>query len=422
MTRPMKDSGIAWIGQIPKHWELALIGSLYKQRNTKVSDKQFEPLSVTMRGILHQLENAAKTNDGDNRKLVRNSDFVINSRSDRRGACGISRYEGSVSLINLVLVPQNNMHPGYYDWLFHTTAFADEFYKWGHGIVDDLWTTRWQDMKNITIPLPSLAEQQRIADYLDKKCAEIEELSQNIQKQIDTLEQYKRAVITETVTKGLNPSVPMKDSGIAWLGQIPQHWGIKRIKFCCELSPKFRNKLSLSTMVSFLPMECVKQGFLIIEKEAELQDVKSGYTYFGENDIIMAKVTPCFENGNIAIAKGLLNNIGFGSSELYVFRPHKINVPFLFYFLQNTIFKNQAQSVMYGTGGLKRVPSEFIKNYQFACPPKPEQQAIADYLDDKCSKIDAIIQDKQQQLKKLEEYKKALIFEYVTGKKEVPEA
>ncbi|WP_428054276.1 restriction endonuclease subunit S [Candidatus Avelusimicrobium stercoris] len=422
MSRPMKDSGIAWIGQVPEHWEQALIGSLYKLRNTKVSDKQFEPLSVTMRGILHQLENAAKTNDGDNRKLVKQGDFVINSRSDRRGACGISKYDGSVSLINLVLVPQNHMNPGYYNWLFHTSAFADEFYKWGHGIVDDLWTTRWQDMKNITIPLPSLQEQQRIADYLDKKCAEVEGLSSNIQKQIEALEQYKRAVITETVTKGLNPSVPMKDSGIPWVGQSPAHWGIKRIKFCCELSPKFHNKLSPNTLVSFLPMECVKQGFLVIEKEAELQDVKNGYTYFRENDIIMAKVTPCFENGNIAIAKGLLNNVGFGSSELYVFRPHKISVPFLFYFLQNTIFKNQAQSVMYGTGGLKRVPSEFIKNYQFACPPQSEQQAIAEYLDNKCSKIDTIIQDKQQQLEKLEQYKKAIIFEYVTGKKQVPEA
>ena len=422
MSRPMKDSGIAWIGQVPEHWEQALIGSLYKLRNTKVSDKQFEPLSVTMRGILHQLENAAKTNDGDNRKLVKQGDFVINSRSDRRGACGISKYDGSVSLINLVLVPQNHMNPGYYNWLFHTSAFADEFYKWGHGIVDDLWTTRWQDMKNITIPLPSLQEQQRIADYLDKKCAEVEGLSSNIQKQIEALEQYKRAVITETVTKGLNPSAPMKDSGIPWVGQSPAHWGIKRIKFCCELSPKFHNKLSPNTLVSFLPMECVKQGFLVIEKEAELQDVKNGYTYFRENDIIMAKVTPCFENGNIAIAKGLLNNVGFGSSELYVFRPHKISVPFLFYFLQNTIFKNQAQSVMYGTGGLKRVPSEFIKNYQFACPPQSEQQAIAEYLDNKCSKIDTIIQDKQQQLEKLEQYKKAIIFEYVTGKKQVPEA
>lgn len=421
MSRQMKDSGIPWIGQVPEHWEQALIGSLYKLRNTKVSDKQFEPLSVTMRGILHQLENAAKTNDGDNRKLVKQGDFVINSRSDRRGACGISKYDGSVSLINLVLVPQNHMNPGYYNWLFHTSAFADEFYKWGHGIVDDLWTTRWQDMKNITIPLPSLREQQRIAEYLDKKCAEIDTLSNSIQQQIDTLEQYKRAVITETVTKGLNPSVPMKDSGIPWIGQIPAHWGIKRIKFCCELSPKFHNKLSPNTLVSFLPMECVKQGFLVIEKEAELQDVKNGYTYFRENDIIMAKVTPCFENGNIAIAKGLLNNVGFGSSELYVFRPHKISVPFLFYFLQNTIFKNQAHSVMYGTGGLKRVPSEFIKNYQFACPPQSEQQAIAEYLDNKCSKIDTIIQDKQQQLEKLEQYKKAIIFEYVTGKKQVPE-
>lgn len=420
MPRTLKDSGIPWVGKIPADWEQALIGSLYKLRNTKVSDKQFSPLSVTMKGILPQLEHAAKTNDGDNRKLVCQGDFVINSRSDRRGSCGISDFTGSVSLINLVLIPQNNMNPGYYNWLFHTTAFADEFYKWGHGIVDDLWTTRWQDMKNIMLPLPTIAEQRKIADFLDKKCGEVDTLAHNIQQQIDTLEQYKRAIITETVTKGLNPSAPMKDSGIPWIGQIPKHWVVTKIKYCCILGPKYASHLSSQQNVSFAPMDCVKKGYLIYQ-EAELQHVKTGYTYFGENDIIMAKVTPCFENGNIAIAKKLLNHIGFGSSELYVFRATQMDTSFLFYFLQNTIFKNQAQSVMYGTGGLKRVPSDFIKNYKFALPPKLEQQAIASYLDDKCGKIDSLIKTKQEQLAKLEEYKKAIIFEYVTGKKPVPE-
>lgn len=196
----MKDSGIQWIGNVPAGWTINKIDSVYSLRNEKVSDKDYMPLSVTMKGIVPQLESAAKTNDGDNRKLVRKGDFAINSRSDRRGSCGISELDGSVSLINLVLKPRGEMNNRYYNWLFHTEKFADEFYKWGHGIVDDLWTTRWIDMRKISVPMPPLSEQKEIADYLDNKCAQIEELISAKQSQIETLESYKKSLIYEYVT------------------------------------------------------------------------------------------------------------------------------------------------------------------------------------------------------------------------------
>lgn len=196
----MKDSGIEWIGNVPAEWTINKIDSVYSLRNEKVSDKDYMPLSVTKKGIVPQLESAAKTNDGDNRKLVRKGDFAINSRSDRRGSCGISELDGSVSLINLVLKPRGEMNNRYYNWLFHTEKFADEFYKWGHGIVDDLWTTRWIDMRKISVPMPPLSEQKEIADYLDNKCAQIEELISAKQSQIETLESYKKSLIYEYVT------------------------------------------------------------------------------------------------------------------------------------------------------------------------------------------------------------------------------
>ena len=199
-SAPMKDSGIPWVGKTPEYWKVGRIGGLYELRNQKVSDKDFMPLSVTMKGILPQLETAAKTNDGDNRKLVRVGDFAINSRSDRRGSCGISDYDGSVSLINTILKPRNRMNAKYYNWLFHTPMFADEFYKWGHGIVDDLWTTNWSEMKRISIPLPPIDEQQEIADYLDNKCAEIEQIIADKKSQIETLDGYKKSLIYEYVT------------------------------------------------------------------------------------------------------------------------------------------------------------------------------------------------------------------------------
>lgn len=172
----MKNSKVTWFRSIPENWALTTISAIYNLRNEKVSDKDYPPLSVTMKGVVPQLESAAKTENGDNRKLAKKGDFVINSRSDRRGSCGISNYDGSVSLINTVITPKGKMHPGYYDWLFHTVAFADEFYKWGHGIVNDLWTTHWQEMKRIIIPVPPFETQVSIATYLNDQCAKIDTL------------------------------------------------------------------------------------------------------------------------------------------------------------------------------------------------------------------------------------------------------
>ena len=196
----LKNSGIEWAKQLPEHWEVSRIANVYKLRNQKVSDRDFEPLSVTMKGIFPQWENVAKSDAHDDRKLVRKGDFAINSRSDRRGSCGISDRDGSVSLINIVLQPLTNMNPNYYNWLFHTEAFADEFYKWGHGIVNDLWTTNWQDMKRILIPQPPIQEQKEIAEYLDKKCKEIDSVLEDKNKQLEILQSYKKSIIYEYVT------------------------------------------------------------------------------------------------------------------------------------------------------------------------------------------------------------------------------
>ena len=191
---------LGWIDQIPKHWGVARIASVYTVRNEKVSDKDYPPLSVTMKGIVPQLENAAKTKHGDDRKLIRKGDFVINSRSDRRGSCGISDFDGSCSLINTVLAPREEMNPRYYNWLFHTSSFADEFYKWGYGIVDDLWTTNWGAMRRIQIPMPPLDEQSEIAAYLDAKIPTIEQAIIDKLAQKETLKSYRASLIYEYVT------------------------------------------------------------------------------------------------------------------------------------------------------------------------------------------------------------------------------
>lgn len=412
--REMKDSGIAWVGEIPKKWEIGRIGGLYELRNQKVSDKDFIPLSVTMKGILPQLETAAKTNDGDNRKLVRKGDFAINSRSDRRGSCGISDYDGSVSLINTILKPRNQMNARYYNWLFHTPLFADEFYKWGHGIVDDLWTTNWGEMKKISIPAPLLNEQQRIAEFLDRECGKIDGLKADIQAQIDTLEQYKRSVITEAVTHGLNPSAPMKDSGIPWVGEIPAKWAVLPI-YCVYGERKRKNVFG--TEQNLLSLSYGK----VIRKDINtngglLPSNYNGYNIIEKNDIIIRPTD--LQNDRTSLRTGLVKEHGIITSAYIALKPkNRVSSKFYHYLLHSydvkKVFYNMGNGVRQGLNY-----GEFAKLMVYY-PPLDEQQEIADYLDNKCAEIERIIADKKLQIETLDGYKKSLIYEYVTGKKEV---
>lgn len=280
----MKDSGTVWLGMIPDTWKLSKISSIYELRTQKVSDKDYPPLSVTMNGIVPQLDSAAKTNAHDDRKLVKKGDFAINSRSDRRGSCGVSEYDGSVSLINIVMKPRDEMNPDYYNWLFHTVQFADEFYKWGHGIVDDLWTTNWQDMKHIDIPIPTLEEQKIIADYLNKTIPEIDALHRDIEKQIETLEEYKKSIITEAVTKGLDPYVEMKDSKIDLIGLIPKTWKTVKTKYVSSIS------IGLVTTMTANYVDNPDEGVPLIRN----------------GDIRTNKIKP---NGMVYLSKNLQNGI-----------------------------------------------------------------------------------------------------------------
>lgn len=195
-----RPTGLPWLPQIPAHWEQRKVGNLFRERVEKVADTDYAPLSVTKNGIVPQLENAAKTDAGDNRKRVCLGDFVINSRSDRKGSCGISNLSGSVSLVNIVLEPGDTLTSAYVHYLLRCHAFSEEFYRNGHGIVADLWTTRYREMKTIGLPVPSREEQAQIVRFLDKEVAQIDQLIAVKQQQIELLEERKSAIIDSELT------------------------------------------------------------------------------------------------------------------------------------------------------------------------------------------------------------------------------
>lgn len=419
----LKESNIEWLGKIPDNWKTIKFNALYDLRNEKVSDKDFPPLSVTKMGIVPQLSNAAKTNNGDNRKLVEIGDFAINSRSDRRGSCGISKYEGSVSLINTVLKPINReMNPRYYGWLFKTVEFADEFYKWGHGIVDDLWTTNWQDMKNITLVCPSKTEQNKIADFLDKKVSQIDDISKKIQQEITDLEEYRKSIITKAVTKGLNPNVPMKDSGIPWIGKMPENWKLERVKLITTslnkgISPNYiiakGTPIITQAMFSqgYLNFHNIKYGSDPFELNQKGQVKSEDILFATTGGGVLGKVffVDQIEKGYLASADVCIirtNNKVFSSKLLYYIFSINYN---LFNGLMATGSTNQIHLNMFQ-----------FKNMHIPVMPKTDQKKILKFIDQKASKINKLIDKKHKILDFLNQYKQSIIYEYVTGKKQVP--
>ena len=423
MERKYKDSGIEWIGKIPETWDVTKLSTLYTQRIEKVSDKDYPPLSVTMQGILPQLENAAKTNNGDDRKLVRVGDFAINSRSDRRGSCGISPYEGSVSLINTILKPRGEMNPNFYNWLFHTSPFADEFYKWGHGIVDDLWTTRWQEMKNIFVVNPSKDDQQLIADYLDKKCGEIDSLIALQEQMIEKLKAYKQSVITEAVTKGLNPNAKLVPSGIDWIGEIPEGWEINKLFNLCTIkgrvgwkglrSEEFKENsyAYLVTGQDFVSSDINWRNCYQIDKDRYDEDP---YIQLSNGDILVTKDGTI---GKIAKVSGM-DKPACLNSGIFVLKQRKevFFQNYLYWYLSSPLLLQYNTFINSGGTTIIHLYQNVFERFSMIVPPMEEQIAIATYLDEKCADIDHLTVLKQQKIESLKDYKKSVIYEAVTGK------
>lgn len=329
---------------------------------------------------------------------------------------GLAEERGIITSAYLTIRNRSNFCPKYLYYYLHSFDIAKGFYGMGAGVRQGL---NWDGVKWLKILAPLVPEQERIAAFLDAECAEIDAVLEKTRASIEEYKKLKQAVITQAVTKGIRGDRPMKDSGIEWIGEIPAEWTASKIKYCTEFAPSCNTShLSEDSLVTFTPMECIKNGYFE-NREAHFSALSSSYTQYQDGDIVFAKVTPCFENGNIAIMQGLSAGVGFGSSELFVIRPQSINTEFIFYYLQNDIFKQYACATMTGTGGLKRVSPTFVRNYSIFIPCNEEQLEIVRYLNEKCSGIEVLIAKKQQYLTEIENYKKSLIYEYVTGKKEV---
>lgn len=401
-----KDSGVEWIGEVPSHWDIKKVRSCFSERREKVSDKDFAPLSVTKAGILPQLDTAAKTDNSDNRKKVLKGDFVVNSRSDRKGSCGISEYDGSVSLINTVLTPFNIL-AGYVHYMFRSNNYIEEYYRHGRGIVADLWTTRYSETKNIAIPFPTISEQQAVVDYLKDKTLKIDQYVSARERERELLESLKQSEIANVVTKGLNSNVRMKDSGIPWIGMIPEHWELRRIKYI------FSEKKEKSTTGKEMPLSLSKDKGIIPFSEKKNKTMESA-SYVGckivtKGDIVFNR----FKARLFAIS----DYDGLVSSDYAVYCCNNTaSLKYIVKLLSTEMYREAFNRKASGIGdGFSRLYTEDLFAFYAIFPPLEEQQAIVDYIEAKLSKIDSFMVDLQAEIDYLKEFKQRLISDVVTG-------
>ncbi|MEG3071314.1 MAG: restriction endonuclease subunit S [Peptococcaceae bacterium] len=427
--RGYKETKLLWLANVPKHWDVKINKSIWVERKT-VNCINKPLLSVTIKkGVILQSELLTSSSKKDSSnldktkyKLIQPNDLVYNKMRMWQGAVGISEYRGIVSPAYIVLKPIRNINHRYYHYLLRTPGYVKESFRNSYGICDDQLSLRYEDFKCMHNIIPPKEEQDQIVRYLDSKLTKIDKFLINKKRLIELLKEQKQAIINQAVTKGLNPHAQMKPSGIEWLGDIPETMEIVRLKNLSKVNPTINlNKYSLDDRVVFLPMEKISENGHIDNSEfREIQDVKNGFTGFARNDVVVAKITPCFENGKGACLDSLKSDIGYGTTELIVLRPSNKILPKYLYFITRTdCFRILGEEVMTGSAGQKRVPVQFVSSFKLGVPDIERQRRVLTYIEEKIQIIDGAVERIKKEISLINEYRTSLISSVVTGQVDV---
>lgn len=409
-----KDSRAVWIDSIPFNWESRKVRELFVERKIKVSDKDYAPLSVSKAGVVPQLDTAVKTDNGDNRKLVKVGDFVINSRSDRKGSSGVSPLNGSVSLINIVLKPITNENLRYLHYLLKCVPFTEEYYRNGRGLVADLWTTRYTELKNIFLPIPPREEQDQIVRFLDWKTSEISHFIHEKKREIRRLQELKISIVNKAVTKGLTENVEMKDTGIKWLPQIPAHWKMSYLRqFLFVVSEKNHPDMPL--------LSVTRENGVILR---DIDDYESNHNFIPD-DLSGYKLV---RKGQFVINKmkawqgsyGVSEYDGIVSPAYFIFNLKFENKEFFHFAIRSRIYINFFAQFSDGIRtGQWDLSMQKMKHIPFFVPPAEEQVEILKVVPSQIAAIDKMIVALKEEISYVTELRTKIIAAIVTGKVDV---
>lgn len=414
--REMKDSGIEWIGEIPKGWSVCRVKNFYYTHKDIVGEKSdvYDRLALTLNGVVKRSKDDSvglQPEAFNGYQILRSNELVfklIDLANISTSRVGLSPYKGIVSPAYIILSPKTDFCQKFAEYYFLSMWQREVFNHLGDdGVRSSLNAS---DLLNTPFIYPPITEQKKIVDYLNDKCTEIEAVLEKTRASINEYKKLKQAVITQAVTKGIRGDRPMKDSGTEWIGEIPNDWITKKLKYIsifkqnkCSINDDNLNYIGLENIVSWNGQYVTTNS--LYEKEQSLICEK--------NDILFGKLRPYLAKVYISQEKQCC------SSEFCVISICGQDTKYMWYQLISHGFIFMVDRSTYGTK-MPRANVDFIKNMHVAIPSFSEQKEIADYLDNKCSKIDNLISKKEQYLTEIENYKKSLIYEYVTGKKECP--
>lgn len=428
----MKNSGIEWIGMIPKEWKVQRVKNGFFRKNDKAMQSNPVVLSLSRSGVKRR---DLSRNEGQiaesyfNYNPVDIDDLMINPMDLYSGAnCSISKTSGVISPAYINLRYKNGYNPTYYDYYFKTQYWTMALFVHGKGVsYDNRWTLSIDTLLNYYIPYPSLSEQTKIANYLDKKVNEIDKTIDKTKESIEEYKKLKQSIITNAVTKGLNPNVEIKDSQVEWIEKIPAHWKINWLK----------RYFSFSKGLPITKIDLIKTGLPVVSYGQIHSKINSGvhlhqeliryvdYSYEKSNPISRAKIGSILMADTSEDIQGCGNCVYNDENENLFAGYHTIilsnmeydNSYFAYLFLTDT-WRQQIRSRVYGVK-LFSITQGILKECSIIIPPVEERKQIVNYLNKKCIEIDNIILKQNEIIKELEKYKKSLIYEYVTGKKEV---
>ena len=411
-----------------ERWAKARLSSLFFENGNKNSDFSEQKAFQFYFGAIVPKKEYELTDDlvetYKKYTVVRPGDIMINGLNLNYDfvtqRVGLVNDHGIITSAYLSLRPRSDINTKYYCYLFKTVDARKMFHGLGSGI---RLTLSFKDIKNFRIPVPSREEQDQIVRFLDWKVSEINRLVSIRKKQVSAYKELRKAVIDQGILHGF-AKTDSKDSGINWLGMIPERWEVLPIKRICRVNASISdavNRMNNSTMVTFLPMENVTEtGKIDCTIKKPIAEVKTGFSSFAKGDVVVAKITPCFENGKGACLDDLDTDIGFGTTEFINLRPaKKVLSKYLYMITMTRPFRMLGEEVMTGSAGQKRVPVSFIKSFTLGIPSIEEQGQILRTIDEKLSLIDKAIETESKRILLLQELKERIISDVVTGKIDV---
>lgn len=427
--RDMKGSGIEWIGEIPVDWSMKRVKHIFTRKNEKAMQENPTILSLARDGVkVRDISN----NEGQiaesyyNYNPVEEGDLLLNPMDLYSGAnCSISKVQGVISPAYINLKANAGVNPDFYDYYFKVQYWLMAFFSYGKGVsYDNRWTLSAETLMNYPVVSLSYDEQCKRADYLDRKCSQIDAIIARQQEVIEKLKAYKLSVITEAVTKGLNPNVPMKDSGVEWIGKIPEDWEISKLKFMGHFvngyafpSSSFSTDgVRVMKIANIQPMEIswIDESYVDVSEYDKLPMYR-----VEQGDLVFALTRPII-NGGIKVAifdgeeKVLLNQRNAMFKGLSRVLPR-----WMYYVMQNQMYVQKFALYIDGTGQQPNISTNEISQIEIPIPPIEVQQQVIMKLNEVMSSIEKMTSLKERMIRQLSDYKKTLIYEIVTGKKEV---